>query len=90
MKNRYLFLKRQYVDYLILFYKKGKMTSYSIDKKIFDYITKNNIIITNVNYIIIDEKNNIDKYEFIDNKYYELLKKYYLSSILNNIINKLE
>lgn len=90
MKNRYLFLKRQYIDYLILFYKKGKMTSYSIDKKIFDYITKNNINITNVNYIIIDEKNNIDKYEFIDNKYYELLKKYYLSSILNNIINKLE
>lgn len=90
MKNRYLFLKRQYIDYLILFYKKGNMTSYSIDKKTFDYIIKNNINITNVNYIIIDEKNNIDKYEFIDNKYYELLKKYYLSSILNNIINKLE
>ena len=66
------------------------MTSYSIDKKIFDYITKNNINITNVNYIIIDEKNNIDKYEFINNKYYELLKMYYLSSILNNIMNKLE
>lgn len=90
MKNRYLFLKRQYIDYLILFYKKGNMTSYSIDKKIFDYITKNNINITNVNYIIIDEKNNIDKYEFINNKYYELLKIYYLSSILNNIMNKLE
>lgn len=90
MKNRYLFLKRQYSDYLILFYKKGKMTSYSLDKKIFDYITKNNINIVNVNYIIIDEKNNIDKHEFKNNKYYELLKKYYVNSILNKIINKLD
>ena len=90
MKNRYLFLKRQYSDYLILFYKKGKMTSYSIDKKIFDYITKNNINIVNVNYIIIDEKNNIDKHEFKNNKYYELLKKYYVNSILNKIINSID
>lgn len=89
MKNRYLFLKRQYKDYLILFYKKSKVTSYGLDKKLLQFIDINCLDIMNVNYILIDEKNNMDKYDCSDNKYYELLKKYYLNNIINRIGNKL-
>ena len=67
MKNRYLFFKKLFPEYVILFGNKA----IGIDRKLKKYLLNGDI-----NYLIIDANNKIVKYEFKINNY-----KYYLMRI---------
>ena len=70
MKNRYIFFKRLFKDYIIVFKIKDKYTSIGIDKLLIPYLRKNNI-----NYVIIDEDNNVENHTFSVNEYDYYVKK---------------
>lgn len=88
LKTRFIFLKRLYLEYVIIFKINRKLYVYGYDLKIIRYFKLNNIINTlnkyGVNYIIIDNLNIVVKKEFNYNKYLELLYK----SILIYLIEK--
>ena len=79
LKTRFIFLKRLYLEYVIIFKINRKLYVYGNDLKIIRYFKLNNIINTlnkyGVNYIIIDNLNIVVKKEFNYNKYLELLYK---------------
>ena len=66
--NRYSFTKEVYPDYVVLLVKKNKYYSYSIDRKVLDYIKfKNKTYILKkkcINYLVLDELDIVEKYEY--------------------------
>ena len=74
MKNRYMFFKRLFKEYVIIF-KDNK--SFKIDKKLIKYIKNGDI-----NYLIVDNDNNFIKYESKKNNY----KYYVIKEFLKEII----
>ena len=89
--NRYVFFKRCYPNYLILINKNNKIKSYNIDKEILKYlgieeIDINKINKLNINYLILENINIINKKDYKDNKYY----LYYRRCKLNNLIEKIK
>ena len=69
IKNRYIFLKRLYNNYVILFVGKyGKYKSMGIDKELYKYI--DDLDLRRVNYVICDSKNDLTMAVFEDNHYY--------------------
>ena len=67
MKNRYIFFKRLFKEYVIVFDIDNKYKSLGIDKALIKYIGNNDL-----NYIIIDNKNNVEVKKQVKNNY----KKY--------------
>lgn len=94
MKNRYLFFKRLYKDYLLLFTKKDKLLSFNIDNRIISILSSssNNILevltTNSINYIIVDNLDIIEIKSFTNNNYNLYKKKAYLITLSNIIINK--
>ena len=87
MKNRYNELKNLYKDYLIFIKKKDKYKLFSIDKDIYDYLKikkPSHLKSYNINYIILDNLDLLEKHEFEYNRYDE----YYIKVILINAIKK--
>ena len=80
MKNRYIFFKRLFKDYIIVFKIKDKYTSIEIDKLLIPYLNKNNI-----NYVIINEDNNVEIHTFSVNEYDYYVKKILLYRKLASI-----
>ena len=94
MKNRYIFFKRLYKDYLLLFIKKDKLLSFNIDNRIISILSSssNNILevltTNSINYIIVDNLDIIEIKTFTNNSYNLYKKKAYLITLSNIIINK--
>lgn len=94
MKNRYIFFKRLYKYYLLLFTKKDKLLSFNIDNRIISILSSssNNILevltTNSINYIIVDNLDIIEIKSFTNNNYNLYKKKAYLITLSNIIINK--
>ena len=94
MKNRYIFFKRLYKDYLLLFIKKDNLLSFNIDNRIISILSSssNNILevltTNSINYIIVDNLDIIEIKTFTNNSYNLYKKKAYLITLSNIIINK--
>lgn len=94
MKNRYIFFKRLYKDYLLLFNKKDNLLSFNIDNRIISILSSssNNILevltTNSINYIIVDNLDIIEIKTFTNNSYNLYKKKAYLITLSNIIINK--
>ena len=94
MKNRYIFFKRLYKDYLLLFIKKDNLLSFNIDNRIISILSSssNNILevltTNSINYIIVDNLDIIEIKTFTNNSYNLYKKKAYLIAVSNIIINK--
>ena len=94
IKNRYIFFKRLYKDYLLLFIKKDKLLSFNIDNRIISILSSssNNILevltTNSINYIIVDNIDIIEIKSFTNNSYNLYKKKAYLITLSNIIINK--
>lgn len=94
MKNRYIFFKRLYKDYLLLLIKKDKLLSFNIDNRIISILSSssNNILevltTNSINYIIVDNLDIKEIKSFTNNSYNLYKKKAYLITLSNIIINK--
>lgn len=94
MKNRYIFFKSLYKDYLLLFTKKDNLLSFNIDNRIISILSSssNNILevltTNSINYIIVDNLDIIEIKTFTNNSYNLYKKKAYLITLSNIIINK--
>ena len=66
MNNRYIFFKRLYKDYVVIIQNK----SYGIDNKLKDIIKYNNI-----NYVLVDNENNVLVHKVNNNKYLSNVNK---------------
>lgn len=80
MKNRYEFFKKLYPEYVIAFENKNKLKSLGIDKYLLEYIKNKDI-----NYIIVNQENNIEIHSVLSNCY----KIYVLKLSLKNLLNQL-
>ncbi len=88
MKHRYYELKKLFKDYIIIFIYKNNYKTINIDNKIIEYLKCKNILDIkkyNLNYLIIDNLDIIEKKEYENNKYKEYLLKVELISIINKI-----
>lgn len=87
--NRYSFTKEVYPDYVILLVKKNKYYSYSIDRKVLDYIKfKDKTYILrkkHINYLVLDELDIVEKYEYSDNQLDKYIYLVGMKKILNEI-----
>ena len=87
--NRYRFTKEVYPDYIVLLYKKGKYYTYGIDRNVLDYIKfkdKTNVLRKKkINYLVLDELDIIEKYEYLDNQIDRYLYLIRMKKILDKI-----
>ena len=87
--NRYSFTKEVYPDYVVLLVKKNKYYSYSIDRKVLDYIKfKDKTYILrkkHINYLVLDELDIIEKYEYSDSQLDKYIYLVYMKKILDEI-----
>ena len=87
--NRYYFTKDVYPKHIVILLKKGKPYSFGIDRKILNHIgfkEKTYILQKKkINYLILDELDIVEKYDYDDNNYdrYEYLVK--ISEIFDEI-----
>ena len=77
MKNRYLFFKRLFPEYVIIFKKKNNYSSMNWDKRLISFISRQDL-----NYIIIDNNNNIEIYSYNENKYKEYIIRLFLKDLV--------
>ena len=75
MKNRYIFFKNLFPNYLILFLKKGKYYSFGFDKKLMPYKD-------NINYVVINEDNTVIIFKQKHNCYVYYYQKLFLINLL--------
>lgn len=87
--NRYRFTKNLYKDYVIILVKKNKYYSFDKDKDLLEYIKfKDKLYILRkkkINYLILDELDIIEKYEYQDNQLNRYLYMMYIDKILKNM-----
>ena len=87
--NRYSFTKGVYPDYVVLLYKKNKYYTYGKDRKILEYIKfKNKTSILRkkkINYLVLDELDIVEKYEYLDNQMDRYLYLINMKKILDEI-----
>ena len=87
--NRYSFTKEVYPDYVVLLVKKNKYYSYSIDRKVLDYIKfKDKTYILrkkHINYLVLDELDIVEKYEYSDNQLDKYIYLVNMKKVLNEI-----
>lgn len=88
--NRYSFTKKVYPDYVVLLVRKGKYYSYGSDRKILEYIKfKNKTSILRkkkINYLVLDELDIIEKYEYLENE----LDRYLYLICMNIIFDEIK
>lgn len=79
-----------YPNYLIILIRKDKYYSFDNDKKILEYLNfKNKLYIlrkNSINYLVLDELDIIEMYEYENNKLDKYLYLLYLDKILKMII----
>ena len=87
--NRYSFTKKVYLDYVVLLVKKNKYYSYSIDRKVLNYIKfkDKTYILRNrhINYLVLDELEITEKYEYSDNQLDKYIYLVNMKKVLNEI-----
>ena len=87
--NRYSFTKEVYPNYVVLLVKKNKYYSYSIDRKVLDYIKfKDKTYILrkkHINYLVLDELDIVEKYEYSDNQLDRYIYLVNMKKILDEI-----
>lgn len=87
MKERYEVIKKLYPNYLILLVKNNKYITFNEDKLIYNYLNKKLI---NINYIILDNLEIIDKKEYENNNYmYYYLKVKLINAIERRLLNEI-
>ncbi len=77
MKNRYIFFKRLFKDYVILFSKNSKYYSLGIDKFLKKYINNKDL-----NYVVIDKENRVEVHTFKINNYKMYVMKIFIEELL--------
>lgn len=87
--NRYGFTKEVYSNYIILLKRKNRYYSYSMDRKVLDYIKfKDKTYILrrkHINYLILDELDIVEKYEYSDNQLDKYIYLVYMKKVLDEI-----
>ena len=85
LKNRYLFLKKIYPNYLIIFEHKNKYLSYGIDNELLQYIKVINLNKFSINFIILKNMSVCKLQKFKNNLYNDYYLKYILIKLINLI-----
>ena len=79
LKTKYIFLRRLYNDYVIVFFIRGRYLVRDRDKNIYYYFNKekliNNLRKGHINYVLLDYLEVIEIMEYEDNRYLEILYK---------------
>ena len=93
MKNRYLFFRSIYKEYIIFFIEKKKLKTYDIDTNILSLVkTKDNILQTldkeQINYIIVDNLDIIESKKYINNSNGLYKKKAKLVKLIYKVVVK--
>ena len=87
--NRYNFTKGVYPNYIVLLYKKGKYYTFGKDREVLLYIKfkdKTNILRKKkINYLVLDELDIMEKYEYLDNQLNRYLYLIRMKKILDKI-----
>lgn len=81
MINRYLFFKRLFPKYIIFIEKNGKYITLNNEDKLIKYVKEGKI-----NYILVNEKNEIRIVNAKLNRYDEFLVKEYFINLVKKII----
>ncbi len=90
MQNRYIFFKRLFPNYLVIFIKNNKYWTIGIDKKIIKY-QKNN----DIDYVVINDENKVNiikgkvnNYDFYIYQEFllDLIKKLFIFNLVNDKI----
>lgn len=77
MKNKYIFFKRLYKDYVIIFEIKGKYMSLNIDNELMKYIDNGDI-----SFIVVKHDFNVLVNKVSNNKYYKYLLKFWIKQLI--------
>lgn len=77
MKNKYIFFKRLYKDYVIIFEIKGKYKSLNIDNELIKYINNGDI-----SFIVVKHDFNVLVNKVSNNKYYKYLLKFWIKKLI--------
>ena len=86
--KRILFVKKFYPDYVVFILKNREKITFDDDLKIVNLINSKQIINKNINYIILDNTNIIEKRVFMNNNYYYYYKLSLLIDVIKYIGNK--
>lgn len=81
MRNRYIFFKKLFPNYLVIFIKKEKYWTMGIDKKLLKY-QKNN----DIDYVVINELNKPEIYKGTVNNYDFYVYRDFLLDLIKKII----
>lgn len=77
MKNKYIFFKRLYKDYVIIFEIKGKYKSLNIDNELIKYISNGDL-----SYVIVKHDFNVLVNIVSNNEYYKYLLKFWIKQLI--------
>lgn len=77
MKNKYIFFKRLYKDYVIIFEIKGKYKSLNIDNELIKYINNGDL-----SYVIVKHDFNVLVNIVNNNEYYKYLLKFWIKQLI--------
>lgn len=77
MKNKYIFFKRLYKDYVIIFEIKGKYKSLNIDNELIKYINNGDI-----SFIVVKHDFNVLVNKVSNSKYYKYLLKFWIKQLI--------
>lgn len=77
MKNKYIFFKRLYKDYVIIFEIKGKYKSLNIDNELIKYINNGDL-----SYVIVKHDFNVLVNIVSNNEYYKYLLKFWIKQLI--------
>ena len=77
MKNKYIFFKRLYKDYVIILEIKGKYKSLNIDNELIKYINNGDL-----SYVIVKHDFNVLVNIVSNNEYYKYLLKFWIKQLI--------
>lgn len=77
MKNKYVFFKNLYKDYVIIFEVKGKYKSLKWDKELIKYINNGDL-----SYVIVKHDFNVFVNKVSNNNYYKYLIKLWIEQLI--------
>lgn len=77
MKNKYIFFKRLYKEYVIIFEIKGKYKSLNIDNELIKYINNGDL-----SYVIVKHDFNVLVNIVSNNEYYKYLLKFWIKQLI--------
>lgn len=89
METRYYFAKRTYKKHLVLLKDKKRYVTFKADKEILKYLNFVDLKTLNknkINYIIVDNNNNINIKTFKNNNYDIIYSRYMISELLKKLL----